>query len=87
MAFETLNVNLMTPFGLYGKRNRQRVMENQQPDTKNEETQDTDQQGLKEGYLVSEETDGVDASGVEDHSTGMGEDDFLGKTNLDNKDD
>ena len=62
-------------------------MENQQPDKKNEETWDTGQQDLKEGYLVSEETEDVDASGVDDHSTGMGEDDFLGKTNLDDKDD
>ncbi|MCK8494225.1 MULTISPECIES: hypothetical protein [Spirosoma] len=38
-------------------------------------------------YLVGEEHDDVDASGVDDHSTGMGEDDYLGKTNREgNKD-
>lgn len=87
MAFETLNVNRMVAIELYGKRNQQRIMENQQPDKKNEETWDTGQQDFKEGRLVSEETDNVDASGVDDHSTGMGEDDFLGKTNLEGKDD
>lgn len=87
MAFETLNVNRMVAIELYGKRNQQRIMENQQPDKKNEETWDTGQQDLKEGRLVSEKTDNVDASGVDDHSTGMGEDDFLGKTNLEGKDD
>lgn len=87
MAFETLNVNRMVAIELYEKRNQQRIMENQQPDKKNEETWDTGQQDLKEGRLVSEETDNVDASGVDDHSTGMGEDDFLGKTNLEGKDD
>ena len=87
MAFETLNVNRMVAIELYEKRNQQRIMENQQPDKNNEETWDTGQQDLKEGRLVSEETDNVDASGVDDHSTGMGEDDFLGKTNLEGKDD
>jgi len=87
VAFETLNVNRMVAIELYEKRNQQRIMENQQPDKNNEETWDTGQQDLKEGRLVSEETDNVDASGVDDHSTGMGEDDFLGKTNLEGKDD
>lgn len=77
----------MVAIELYEKRNQQRIMENQQPDKNNEETWDTGQQDLKEGRLVSEETDNVDASGVDDHSTGMGEDDFLGKTNLEGKDD
>lgn len=35
--------------------------------------------------LVSEETEDVDASGVEDESTGMGEDDYLGKTNKESR--
>lgn len=30
--------------------------------------------------LVSEETEDVDASGAEDNSTGMGNDDYLGRT-------
>lgn len=77
----------MTHFGLYSKRNRQRVMEDQQPNKKNEETWDTGQEDLEEGRLVSEKTDDVDASGVDDQSTGMGEDDFLGKTNLKDEDD
>ncbi|MFD2933646.1 hypothetical protein [Spirosoma flavum] len=32
-------------------------------------------------FLISEETENVDASGVDDTSTGMGDDDYLGKTN------
>ncbi len=34
--------------------------------------------------LVSEETEDVDASGVDDKSTGMGEGDYLGKSNKEN---
>ncbi len=39
--------------------------------------------------LVSEKTEDVDASGVDDKSTGMGEgdSDYLGKTNKENRDD
>jgi|GEM_PF-5842781 len=44
---------------------------------------DTDSTFQKsEHFLVDEETDDVDASGVDDKSTGMGEDDYLGKTNV-----
>ncbi len=35
--------------------------------------------------LVSEETENVDASGADDESTGMEGDDFLGRTNRENK--
>ncbi len=31
--------------------------------------------------LISIETEDVDASGVDDNSTGMGNDDYLGRTN------
>lgn len=43
----------------------------------------------QDGFLVSEETENVDASGVDDHSTGMGEGDkdYLGKTNVKSEDD
>lgn len=40
-----------------------------------------DQPNGKDNFLVSVETENVDASGVDDHSTGMGDDDYLGKTN------
>ena len=33
--------------------------------------------------LVSEDTEDIDASGVDDESTGMEGDDFLGRTNKD----
>ncbi|WP_338876598.1 hypothetical protein WBJ53_13170 [Spirosoma sp. SC4-14] len=49
---------------------------------------DTDSAFSKsEHFLVDEETDDVDASGVDDTSTGMGKDDYLGKTNVKKKDD
>lgn len=35
--------------------------------------------------LVSEETENVDASGADDESDGMEGDDFLGRTNKENK--
>jgi hypothetical protein len=38
-----------------------------------------------EGFLVGEETEDVDASGVDDKSTGK-QDDYLGKTNKEDKD-
>ena len=46
-----------------------------------------DQPNGKDNFLVGEETEGVDASGVDDRSTGMGEgdSDYLGKTNLKEK--
>ena len=37
--------------------------------------------------LVSVETEDVDASGVDDESTGMEGDDFLGRTNKEEKED
>lgn len=37
--------------------------------------------------LVSIDTEDVDASGVDDDSTGMEGDDFLGRTNKENADD
>ena len=40
-----------------------------------------DQPSGKDDFLISEKTEDVDASGVDDHSTGMGDDDYLGKTN------
>ncbi|WP_170069398.1 hypothetical protein [Spirosoma pollinicola] len=42
-----------------------------------------DQPSGKDDFLVGEQTEDVDASGVDDHSTGMGEEgqDYLGKTN------
>lgn len=36
--------------------------------------------------LVGEDADNVDASGVDDDSTGMGDDDFLGRSNNRNSD-
>ena len=38
------------------------------------------------GFLVSEETENVKPTGVEDNSTGMGNDDYLGKTKKENTD-
>ncbi len=37
------------------------------------------------GFLVSEETENVKPTGVEDDSTGMGNDDYLGKTKKENE--
>lgn len=38
------------------------------------------------GFLVGERTEDVDASGVDDESTGMTDDDFLGTSNNENRD-
>ncbi|GAB3964784.1 hypothetical protein GCM10028806_02850 [Spirosoma terrae] len=52
-----------------------------------ESKQDTDRvEDPSEAFLIGEETDGVDASGVDDKSTGH-VDDYLGKTNTENHDD
>ncbi len=52
------------------------VMENrEQPDP------GVDQPNGKDDFLISVKTEDVDASGVDDDSTGMGDDDYLGKTN------
>lgn len=40
-----------------------------------------DQPNGKDDFLISVKTEDVDASGVDDDSTGMGDDDYLGKTN------
>lgn len=40
--------------------------------------QNREQEGTP--HLVSEETENVDASGADDNSTGMGNDDYLGRT-------
>lgn len=72
----------MPAFRLYRKQNEQLVMEDrEQPDP------GIDQPSGKDDFLVGEETEDVDASGVDDHSTGMGEGDkdFLGKTNREQK--
>lgn len=37
------------------------------------------------GFLVSEETENVKPTGVDDDSTGMGDDDYLGKTKKEGK--
>lgn len=70
-------LTLMPYFGLYGKQNQARVMESK------EQPPGVAQPAGQDGFLVSEETKNVDASGVDDKSTGMGEgdSDFLGKTN------
>ena len=57
-------------------------MENQeQPDP------GIDQPNGKDDFLVGEETENVKPTGVDDNSTGMGDDDYLGKTNRENRDD
>ncbi|KAB7731378.1 hypothetical protein F5984_11335 [Rudanella paleaurantiibacter] len=52
-----------------------------------EEMYDRNKETEGEPRLVSVDEDdvSVDASDVDDHSTGMGEDDFLGKSNKENK--
>ncbi|GAB3882543.1 hypothetical protein [Spirosoma agri] len=54
------------------------------PESEGEWKTDTGQ-GPEKPFLVSENDDDVDASGVDDKSTGMGDDDYLGKTNRDDK--
>ncbi|QJW87864.1 hypothetical protein HNV11_09820 [Spirosoma taeanense] len=44
--------------------------------------QEAETEGL--GYLVKEKTEDVDASGVDDESDGMGNDDYLGRTHKEN---
>ncbi len=53
--------------------------------TEGERNTDTSQEPTK-GFLVGEETDDVDASGVDDKSTGR-KDDYLGKTNTEDDED
>ena len=48
--------------------------------------QQTQEEAEGKGVLVHEETENVDASGVDDHSTGMGDDDYLGRTNKEGRD-
>ena len=47
--------------------------------------QQTQEEAEGKGVLVHEETENVDASGVDDHSTGMSDDDYLGRTNKERK--
>lgn len=49
--------------------------ENEQQDSGQDESSGTGD------FLVGEETENVKPTGVDDKSTGMGEDDYLGKTN------
>ncbi|HLL97135.1 MAG TPA: hypothetical protein VK404_19335 [Spirosoma sp.] len=44
-----------------------------------------EEQGEGIGKLISIETENVDASGVDDNSTGMGNDDYLGRSNKEGK--
>ena len=48
---------------------------NKQPDPGQDEPNGTGD------FLVGEETENVKPTGVDDESTGMGDDDYLGKTN------
>ena len=57
-------------------------MENETPTQKNYQ-QNEEIEGTPR--LVSVETEDVDASGVDDDSTGMEGDDFLGRTNKEEK--
>lgn len=45
----------------------------------------TQEEAEGKGVLVREVTENVDASGVDDDSTGLGNDDYLGRTNKENK--
>ena len=66
--------------GCIGKQNQQRIMES------NEGRQiQTQEEAEGKGILVNIETENVDASGVDDDSTGMGNDDYLGRTNKEEK--
>jgi hypothetical protein len=47
--------------------------------------QQREEQGEGIGKLVSIETENVDASGVDDNSTGMGNEDYLGRSNKEGK--
>ena len=43
--------------------------------------QQTEEEAQGKGVLLNIETEDVDASGVDDDSTGLGDDDYLGRTN------
>ncbi|GAB3641011.1 hypothetical protein [Spirosoma arcticum] len=45
----------------------------------------TQEEAEGKAVLVNIETENVDASGVDDDSTGMGNDDYLGRTNKERK--
>lgn len=47
--------------------------------------QQTEEEAAGKGVLVNIETEDVDASGANDNSTGMGNDDYLGRTNKENQ--
>lgn len=67
-------------FRLYGKQNQQRVMESSEG-----RQQQTQEEAEGKGILVHVETENVDASGVDDDSTGLGNDDYLGRTKKEEK--
>lgn len=60
--------------------NQQHVMESNEG-----RQQQTQEEAEGEVVLVNIETENVDASGVDDDSTGLGNDDYLGRTNKENK--
>ncbi|WP_169921799.1 hypothetical protein [Spirosoma rigui] len=43
--------------------------------------QQTEEEAQGKGVLLDIKTDDVDASGVDDDSTGLGDDDYLGRSN------
>jgi hypothetical protein len=47
--------------------------------------QQTEEEAQGKGVLLNIETEDVDASGVDDDSTGLGDDDYLGRTNKEEK--
>ena len=66
--------------GCMAKQNQQRIMESNEG-----RQQQTEEEAAGKGVLVNIETEDVDASGVDDDSTGMGNDDYLGRTNKEEK--
>lgn len=50
-----------------------------------ERQQQTQEEAEGKAVLVNIETENVDASGVDDDSTGLGDDDYLGRTNKEKK--
>ena len=63
-----------------GTQNQQHVMESNEG-----HQQQTQEEAERKAVLVNIETENVDASGVDDNSTGMGNDDYLGRTNKSEK--
>ncbi|GAB3699117.1 hypothetical protein GCM10027592_24800 [Spirosoma flavus] len=52
-----------------------------------DEQVEKDEPNGKADVLVSEKTENVKPTGVDDNSTGMGEDDYLAKSNKENDED